>query len=101
LDRHIWWEKFTKDIKAAPLSDKAAVIRQYCTGRGNPRIGMDWLEVRHDTSWCIPSAVNRTTTAAGSREQDVYRANDLGSGGNTGYLYYDENGRLVAIQTRN
>ena len=53
------------------------------------RIGMSADTVLKKTSWGQPSSVNRTTTAAGTREQWVY------GGGN--YLYFT-NGVLTAIQ---
>jgi hypothetical protein len=101
FDRRIWDEHFARDIKTAKsLTERSAVAARYCTGRGEPRIGMTRLEVAHDSTWCIPSAINQTITAGAKREQHVYHGDEPGSGGNTGYLYY-ENGRLVAIQRRN
>jgi hypothetical protein len=53
------------------------------------KLGMRPEDVRLRTAWGPPVKVNRTTTAAGTREQWVY--------GGGGYLYF-ERGRLVAIQ---
>lgn len=102
LDRKIRSEHLAHDLKAATpgTGEIPAIIRRYCTGRGEPRIGMTWLEVEQDTTWCVPYAVNRTITAGMTRDQDVFRADQEGSGGHTGFLYY-ENGILVAIQRRN
>jgi hypothetical protein len=54
-------------------------------------IGMTAEQVINDTSWGRPNHVNSTTTAAGEREQWLYPGQQ--------YLSF-ENGRLVAVQTR-
>jgi len=56
-----------------------------------PQIGMTPEQVINETYLGQPDTVNRTVTAAGSREQWVYR---------TGHYLYFEGGRLVAMQTR-
>jgi hypothetical protein len=100
FDRAIRAEHFTRDLKAAKSStEMLGVVTRYCTGHGEPRIGMTPLEVQQDTTWCVPSSINETITAGGKRQQYVYIADQRGSGGNTGFLYF-ENGRLVAIQRR-
>lgn len=66
---------------ATPLPQKPAVI------------GMTPDEVRIQTNWGNPSAVNRTITARGESEQWVYR----GAFGKSQYLYFT-NGKLTAIQ---
>jgi hypothetical protein len=100
LDRRIRSEQFDRDLKAAKSSTEIlGVVTRYCTGHGELRIGMTALEVQQDTTWCVPSSINETITAGGKREQDVYYHDRWGSGGNTGFLYF-ENGRLVAIQRR-
>jgi hypothetical protein len=100
LDRGIRAENFARDLKAAKSStEMVGVVTRYCTGHGEPRIGMTQLEVQQDTPWCVPSSINETITAGGKRVQYVYYADQWGSGGNTGFLYF-ENGRLVAIQRR-
>ena len=53
------------------------------------RIGMSADAVLTKSSWGKPASVNRTTTAAGTREQWVY--------GSSNYLYFT-NGVLTAIQ---
>jgi hypothetical protein len=101
FDRRIRAEQFTRDLKAAKSSTETlSVVTRYCTGHGEPRIGMTQLEVQEDTTWCVPSEINETITAGTKRQQAVYYADRWGSGGNTGFLYF-ENGRLVAIQRRN
>jgi hypothetical protein len=98
LNRGIGAESFARDLKAAKSStDMLGVVTRYCTGHGEPRIGTTQLEVQQDTHWCVPSSINETITAGGKRVQYVYSADQWGSGGNTGFLYF-ENGRLVAIQ---
>jgi hypothetical protein len=98
LDRRIRAENFVRDLKAAKsLPEMRDVVTRYCTGRGELRIGMADLEVQQDTSWCVASSINETITAGGKRVQAVFSADKLGSGRNTGFLYF-ENGRLVAIQ---
>ncbi len=57
--------------------------------REGVNIGMSQQDVL-DSSWGRPERVNKTTTAAGTREQWVYR-------GYHSYLYF-ENGVLTAIQ---
>jgi hypothetical protein len=90
-DRETWGEQFVRDVKAAKsLAEISAVKTRYCTGRGEPRIGMTMLEVEHDTTWCMPSAVNETITASGKRVQHVYHGDEAGSGGNNGNLYYEK-----------
>ena len=97
-DRHIRAGQFTRDLKAAKSStEMLRVVARYCTGRGEPRIGMTQLEVQQDTTWCVPSSINETITVGAKREQYVYYADRWGSGGNAGFLYF-ENGQLVAIQ---
>lgn len=102
LDRNMRSEQFAHDLKAARLGtgEVSAIVARYCTGRGEPRIGMTELEVQQHTTWCVPSAINDTITAGKRRRQDVFYGDRLGSGGNTGYLYY-EDGKLVTIQRRN
>jgi hypothetical protein len=95
-------ERFDRELKAATpgTGETLPIVARYCTGRGEPRIGMTWLEVEQDTTWCIPSAINETITAGRTRQQAVFYGDRPGSGGNTGYLYF-EDGKLVAIQRRN
>jgi hypothetical protein len=102
LDRLAMAERFTRELKAARpgTGDVSGIVARYCTGRGEPRIGMTQLEVEQDTTWCVPAAINETITAGHSRQQAVFYGDRLGSGGNTGYLYF-EDGKLVAIQRRN
>ena len=66
-----------------------------CASRlpNNPAvIGMTEDQVKTQTNWGNPWAVNRTITARGVHEQWVYR-NAVGSQ----YLYFT-NGKLTAIQ---
>jgi hypothetical protein len=101
FDRKIRSEHFLRDLKAAKSSaEMLGVVTRYCTGHGELHIGMTQLEVQEDTTWCVPSEINETITAGTKRQQAVYYADRWGSGGNTGFLYF-ENGRLVAIQRRN
>jgi hypothetical protein len=101
FDRRLRAEQFTRDPKAAKSSaEMLSVVTRYCTGHGEPRIGMTQSEVQEGTTWCVPSEINETITAGTKRQQEVYYADRWGSGGNTGFLYF-ENGRLVAIQRRN
>jgi hypothetical protein len=60
------------------------------TGLPDVKIGLTALEVTEGTRWGHPSHVNRTITAAGTREQWVYEHP-------RGYLYF-RNGVLEAIQ---
>lgn len=57
--------------------------------KGDPKIGMTELEV-YGSSWGYPKSINKTTTAAGTREQWVY---------DFGYVYLT-NGIVTAIQER-
>lgn len=66
---------------ATPLPQKPAVI------------GMTPEQVKTQTNWGTPQAVNRTITARGESEQWVYR----GAFGKSQYLYFT-NGKLTAIQ---
>jgi hypothetical protein len=63
---------------------------------GHPKIGMTRLDAYLE--WCRAWDFNTTETAAGIREQWVYK--DRGGDILRGYLYF-ENGRLVAIQRGN
>jgi hypothetical protein len=81
-------------------ADLAEWVARYCTGHGEPRIGMTEMEVRESTTWCLPSSINETVTAALISRQYVYRHDTAGSGEHDGFLYF-ENDRLVAIQRRN
>jgi hypothetical protein len=79
---------------AAALRAKAAQIEAELArmeGRArkpDAQVGMTADQVRNETRWGGPNHINRTTTAAGVREQWVYGDN---------YLYF-ENGVLVEIQ---
>lgn len=64
-----------------PLPQKPAVI------------GMTPEQVTTETNWGHPTHVNRTITAAGVREQWVYR----NAANRSQYLYF-VNGKLTAIQ---
>jgi len=66
---------------ATPLPQKPAVI------------GMTPEQVTTETNWGHPTHVNRTITAAGVREQWVYR----NAANRSQYLYF-VNGKLTAIQ---
>jgi len=83
-------EREAKRKAAAAAQKKAA--QDACIARGKKpgtvAIGMLAQDVR-DCGWGNPSGVNRTTTAAGTTEQWVFR------GGN--YLYL-ENGKVTVIQ---
>ena len=57
--------------------------------KGDPKIGMTELEV-YGSSWGYPKSRNKTTTAAGTREQWVY---------DFGYIYIT-NGIVTAIQEK-
>lgn len=57
--------------------------------KGDPEIGMTELEV-YGSSWGYPKSRNKTTTAAGTREQWVY---------DFGYIYLTD-GIVTAIQER-
>jgi hypothetical protein len=81
-------------------TDLATWVARYCTGRGEPRIGMTEMEIRESTTWCVPYRINETVTAELTRRQYVYHSDTAGSGGHDGFLYF-ENSRLVAIQRRN
>lgn len=70
--------------EAKRRAERAALAK-----RPGVRIGMTPDDVRLRSSWGIPQAVHRTTTASGAREQWVY--------GNGHYLYFDD-GVLSAIQ---
>lgn len=67
------------------VSDSTAVPAE----KDDPEIGMTELEV-YSSSWGYPKSRNKTTTAAGTREQLVY---------DFGYIYLT-NGIVTAIQER-
>lgn len=75
-------------IIAASLTACAAPLPQ------NPAVlGMTPEQVTTQTNWGHPTHVNRTITAAGVREQWVYR----NAANRSQYLYF-VNGKLTAIQ---
>jgi len=63
-----------------------------------PVVGMTVLQARA-TTWCFPCERHKTTTASGTRVQEVYAISLLAgcSGYRHRYLYF-ENGILTAIQ---
>ncbi|HME26491.1 MAG TPA: hypothetical protein VKI44_35060 [Acetobacteraceae bacterium] len=84
-----------KDPTAKTNPKVAEELRLFARGhhqlaKPGASIGMTPEQVINDTSWGRPNRVNRTTTAAGEREQWVYPGQH--------YLYF-ENGRLAAVQT--
>lgn len=68
---------------------KAAAAAKAQAARPGVRIGMTKAQVINETNWGNPQHINRTTTAAGTREQWVY--------GDGNYLYF-VNGTLTSIQ---
>jgi hypothetical protein len=68
---------------------KSADWREKCN-KGHVHLGMTSEEAKAE--WCVPYTINRTRTAAGVKEQWVYRSIHGGA-----YLYF-EDGILVAIQ---
>ena len=77
-------EKDAERAQAKERSEERALRKQHGVS-----IGMSEQEVL-DSSWGRPQRINRTSTAAGSREQWVY--------GIGNYLYFD-NGKLTAVQS--
>ena len=76
----------------AVLRAKDEALRARCGDRGEsePYIGATAKWVRDCSTWGDPSGVNTTSTANGVTQQWVYR--------HRGYLYFDNQERLVAIQ---
>jgi hypothetical protein len=78
------WKNFERQQKAKEAAWEAQQRKPGVV------IGMTPEQVRRDSSWGAPDHINRTVTAAGTREQWVY--------GPRSYLYF-ENGVLTGIQT--
>ncbi|MBI5792765.1 MAG: hypothetical protein HZA63_14945 [Rhodocyclales bacterium] len=82
--------KTMKEVEAYRAKQaKAAAAHKARQARPGVSIGMTQAQVLNETNWGKPERVNRTTTAAGTREQWVY--------GNGNYLYF-HNGTLTSIQ---
>lgn len=78
--------------RQAAAQEEAKALARRCgeVGEAEPYIGARAEWVRACSTWGEPSRVNNTTTAHGSSQQWFYRYR--------GYLYFDAQARLVAIQ---
>jgi hypothetical protein len=99
IDRRNGWPAYCNDFEnTAVVLDRIAELKQMMkflhVSKKNLEklsLGNIWIGAPKDyaiLSWGRPKDINRTVTAAGSREQWVYQG---------GYLYI-ENGKVVAIQ---
>lgn len=82
--------KTMKEVEASRAKQvKVEAAAKARAARPGVRIGMTQEQVINETNWGKPQRINRTTTAAGTREQWVY--------GDRNYLYFTD-GKLTSIQ---
>lgn len=88
--------KRMEEVWKSGYYDTGDEYEQLCAqATSEPRIGMTRQEAR-ETKWCFPHKINRTTTANGERDQEVY-CSSYRCLYISGYLYFT-NGILTSIQ---